>query len=209
MTDYYLQARPELRSFLPAEYSRVLEIGCAAGAFFGNYKPGTEVWGVEPSAAAAASAAQRLYRVLSGTYDAVAAQLPDNYFDLLVINDVIEHMPDDAGFLRAVQAKLMSGAHITGSIPNMRHWPVLRDLVMRKEWAYQDEGVLDRTHLRFYTEVSFPRLLRECGFGPLRFEGINNTLSGSKRLRLRLFSGGRLADVGFMQFAFLAQRKRS
>lgn len=209
MDDYYRHTRPELKSFLPEHYSHVLEVGCAAGSFFANYRVGTEVVGVEPSPTAAKQAAGILTRVATGTYEQVASSLPDHYFDLLVINDVIEHMPDDAGFLRAVQAKLVPDAHIMGSIPNMRHWPVLRDLVMRKEWKYQDEGVLDRTHLRFYTEVSFPRLLRECGFDPLRFEGINNTLSASKRLRLRLLSGGRLSDVGFMQFAFLAQRRPS
>ena len=53
MSDYYSHSRPELRPYLPEQYHRVLEVGCAEGRFARNYLPGTEVWGVEPSTAAA------------------------------------------------------------------------------------------------------------------------------------------------------------
>jgi len=148
-----------------------------------------------------------LHRAFAGTFEQCATELPEGYFDPLVINDVIEHMPDDAGFLKAVQAKLAPGAMVMGSIPNMRYWPVLRALIFQGEWRYTDEGVLDRTHLRFYTQRSFRRLLEENGFTVMRFGGINNSLSRSRRFWLWLFSAGRLDDVGFLQFAFLAQRK--
>ena len=206
MSDYYSHSRPELRPYLPAQYRRVLEVGCAEGRFAGNYLPGTEVWGVEPSQAAE-QAAKVLHRAFAGTFEQCAAELPEGYFDLLVINDVIEHMPDDAGFLKAVQAKLAPGAMVMGSIPNMRYWPVLRALIFQGEWRYTDEGVLDRTHLRFYTQRSFRRLLEDNGFSVVRFGGINNGLSRSRRFWLWLFSAGRLDDVGYLQFAFLAQRK--
>jgi 2-polyprenyl-3-methyl-5-hydroxy-6-metoxy-1,4-benzoquinol methylase len=155
--------------------------------------------------AAADVARGRLHRVLTGTFEQAAADLPDNYFDLVICNDVIEHMPDDAGFLRAVRGKMSASAHLMGSIPNMRNWPVLRDLVFKKDWTYRDCGVLDRTHLRFYTQTTFPALLATTGYEVLRFEGINCNVKARKRILLRALSLGSLADTSFVQFAFVAR----
>jgi hypothetical protein len=92
-----------------------------------------------------------------------------------------------------------------GSIPNMRHWPVLKALVWHQEWEYQDEGILDRTHLRFYTIKSFPRLLQRCGYRVERFEGINRNVPRKTARWLSLILGVQAAaDVLYMQFAFVA-----
>lgn len=202
--DYYEQPRWELQAFIPSAHRRVLEVGCASGQFSALLGRDAEVWGVEMHEPAAAIARTKLFRVHVGSFDAVAPQLPDAYFDLVVCNDVIEHMADDEGFLRRVQSKMAPGAHLMGSIPNMRHWRDLKKLIFRRQWEYADSGVLDRTHLRFYTVDSFRRTLERCGYKVERLEGINRTTGRGTVLALKLLGLGAFTDTAYMQYAFVA-----
>lgn len=202
--DYYGQPRRELQAFIPQPHARVLEIGCAAGQFRSLLGPEAEVWGVEMNPHAAERARQHLHRVLVGSYEAVEADLPPGYFDLVICNDVIEHMADDEGFLRRVQTRMAPGARLMGSIPNMRHWRDFKKLLFRRQWEYSDSGVLDRTHLRFYTGDSFRRTLERCGYRVERLQGINQTTSDGKLLLMRLLGLGAFSDTAYMQFAFVA-----
>jgi 2-polyprenyl-3-methyl-5-hydroxy-6-metoxy-1,4-benzoquinol methylase len=162
--------------FLPSSYRRVLEIGCAAGSFSDHLSLPCEVWGVEPNAEAAQLAARKMHKVLVGTYDLVAAELPERYFDLVVCNDVIEHMDDHEAFLEAIKQKMVPGGYITGSIPNVRHITALFKLLIRKDWPYADSGILDRTHLRFFTEKSLRRALLQHGYRIEKFAGIGSII---------------------------------
>ena len=98
-SDYYQKERPELVTFIPESYQRVLEIGCGAGCFRAHLRKDAEVWGVELSPTPAEEARKNLDNVLLGSYQDVADQLPDAYFDLIICNDVMEHMPDHDWFL--------------------------------------------------------------------------------------------------------------
>jgi 2-polyprenyl-3-methyl-5-hydroxy-6-metoxy-1,4-benzoquinol methylase len=206
---YYAATRPELKALLPQGCQRVLEVGCGRGGFRANLPADAQVWGVEPNAVAAQTASQHLNRVLVGTYEAVQQELPDQGFDLVVCNDVIEHMVDDAAFLNAVRSKMAPGAYLFGSVPNLRNLPVLQALLFGKDFHYQDAGVLDRTHLRFYTEKSFTRLLAESGFEAITLQGINRKLRpASLWWRLVLWLP-QLRDTRWQQFAFIARLKPS
>ncbi len=154
---------------------RVLEVGCSAGGFSSQIK-GAEVWGIEPNSGAAAVAATKLHKVLVGTYDDVADQLPDNYFDLVIGNDVIEHMPDHDAFFQAIKSKMAPNGRIIGSLPNVRHITALVKLLVMKDWPYSDEGILDRTHLRFFTRKSIERSLVENGYQLERIRGNNSVI---------------------------------
>ena len=87
--NYYQSSRLEVTHLLPKEYERVLEIGCAEGNFRANLKRKCECWGIEPVKAAAKIASQKLDKVLIGTYDDVFDELPEDFFDLVICNDVI------------------------------------------------------------------------------------------------------------------------
>lgn len=200
---YYAGLRPELKPFIPP-HRRVLEVGCGRGGFRANLAPDAEVWGVEAVPEVAEQAGSVMTRVLTGRFEDVAADLPDRYFDLIVCNDVIEHMSDDRGFLQSLHRYMAPGAHLMGSIPNMRYWPVMRELIFRRDWEYQDEGVLDRTHLRFYTVRSFPRLLQQTGFALLRWQGINGKQRKFRQWMLRLILPRWSSDLFCLQFAFVA-----
>ncbi len=206
---YFQSTRPEMMAFLPQRCQRTLELGCGEGGFSASLRPGVETWGIERDAQAAAVAATRLHRVLHGAYDQVARELPDDYFDVVICNDVIEHVPDHDALLQSLRAKLVSGGHLVASIPNMRHFPTLAELLFKKDWRYRNAGLLDRTHLRFFTERSIRRTLEENGFRIEVLRGINQPRSSRKRLitnLIALLTLGYYADIRYQQFAVRARK---
>jgi 2-polyprenyl-3-methyl-5-hydroxy-6-metoxy-1,4-benzoquinol methylase len=163
--DGYFEAdRREVASLLPETFSKVLEVGCASGSFSEHLALPCDYWGIEPNNIAASIAKKRIGRVLIGTFDEVAGELPDGYFDLVICNDVIEHMVDHDTFLEAIKKKMAKGAVIVGSIPNIRHITALAKLLIAKDWPYSDSGILDRTHLRFFTAKSLRRTFDSHGY---------------------------------------------
>lgn len=206
---YYANVRHELVSFLPSEYSRVLEVGCGEGVFAPLLKVRPcEIWGVEMDPISAQRAAARLDKVLLGTFDAVQPALPEHYFDLVVCNDVIEHMLDPNAFVGSVKRQMTARGFLLASIPNMRHWEVLWHLLVQKDWKYVRSGILDRTHLRFFTEKSIRRLFEESGFEIVRSAGINGVFDPVRRFAfgaLNLLTAGYYRDTQFRQFAVLVR----
>ena len=201
---YYQNRRPEIYGMIPEKAQKVLEIGCAAGGFRLNFPDQVEYWGVEPVREAAEQARQRNIKVLCGTYDEVREQLPAAYFDVVVCNDVIEHVPDPEAFLASLKGKLAPNGILVGSIPNVRFWGNLINLLVRRDWKYEESGVLDRTHLRFFTAKSFRRLMHGTGFELVKMAGIE-----SKRMKVLkvLFSPFLLLagfDICDMQLMFKA-----
>lgn len=163
-----------MMKLIPDKPSRVLEVGCGAGGFSSQLE--AETWGVEPFADAAGEASRVLSNVLRGTYQEVEGRLPDRYFDLVVCNDVIEHMPDHDWFLKAVKQKMAPGATLIGSLPNILHLTALVKLMLLKDWPYKESGILDRTHLRFFTKKSIRRTLEENGYAIEILKGSNSII---------------------------------
>lgn len=174
-TGYYKNGRQEMLAFLPANPRRLLDIGCGEGLFGAAVKqrfPGCETWGVEPVAEAAAQAATCNDRVMQVALENVD-DLPAGYFDVVVMNDVLEHMAWPLPALEAAKRVLSPDGTLVLSLPNVQFLLNVLDLVLRNEWRYQDSGILDRTHMRFYTTKSAKRLLEGAGFEVTQITGIN------------------------------------
>jgi 2-polyprenyl-3-methyl-5-hydroxy-6-metoxy-1,4-benzoquinol methylase len=212
---YYGYRREEMRALLPVRRSRVLEIGCGEGRFSTAIDNVTELWGVEPDPDAAAAAARSMQRVLSGTYGTVHAELPDRHFDLVICNDVIEHMADHDAFLVAIKQKIAPGGVLVGSVPNVRYFKNMLDLLVLKDWHYKGSGILDRTHLRFFTAKSLRRSLINAGYNIDVLRGINANLRFQPDLRHVMYAvfgalviactAGHSGDIRYMQIAFRAK----
>ena len=204
-----------MRGYLPGNPRRVLEIGCGEGGFSAGIAGATEKWGVEPNPAAAAIAAGHLDRVLTGRFDAVADRLPRGYFDLIVCNDVIEHMEDHDRFLHDIRLYMTEGGVLVGSVPNMRNYKILFDLLFLGDWRYRDSGIMDRTHLRWFTRSSLRRGITEAGYRIDILRGMNGSLSPGRAkwawprflfgcLCIGLTLGG-ARDIVHAQFGFRAR----
>jgi 2-polyprenyl-3-methyl-5-hydroxy-6-metoxy-1,4-benzoquinol methylase len=216
--DYFGHDRQEMLPYVPTQRARALEIGCGYGRFIGSLPGVVDSWGIEPTGAAEA-AQKRLTRVLRGTFDDTEEQLPKGYFDLVICNDVIEHMPDVSNFFTRITKYISPGGMIIGSIPNVRFYNNMFEFLLEKDWRYTDEGILDKTHLAFFTKKSFRRTLEEHDFEVLRLEGINADVRFSRSLRTRLYliaayvlvvmTFGYFSDIRYLQFAFQATPRKS
>ena len=205
---YFGSVRTDMLAFLPTEYFRVLDIGCNDGTFRQLLNKPNEYWGIEPFEKAAEIAKTKMDKVLVGFYDKVANEIPDHYFDLIIANDVIEHMENPWEFLQSIKKKMTTNASMILSIPNVRYYSNLKELLYLKDWEYKDFGILDITHLRFFTEKSIVRLLNENGFKIEKMEGINLAKVKKRHLPaywlLKFIIG---FDIEFLQFGVRAKIK--
>ncbi len=191
--------------YIPAGTSTILDVGCSRGLFGATLHRANPAWrlfGIEPDPEAAAEAAARYEHVTCGYFP---DDLPgDDRFDCIVLNDVLEHVVDPWTMLDRATARLSATGRIVASIPNVRHYIVVRDLALRGRWDYADWGVLDRTHLRFFTRASIESLFAGAG---LEIESL--TPINPIGVRRAAFLVGRFRDMRFTQFAVVARPRRT
>ncbi|HKR64825.1 MAG TPA: class I SAM-dependent methyltransferase [Thermoanaerobaculia bacterium] len=145
---------------------RVLDVGCGFATTSERIqKLGNEVTGIESSALACEMAAQRIARVIEG--DLATIDLGEQTFDAIIFADVLEHLPWPVGVLQRYLRWLAPNGSVFVSLPNVGLWSV-RLAHLAGRWDYADTGVLDRTHLRFFTRRSARWLLDQAGLAPVR-----------------------------------------
>lgn len=207
--EYYLNVRKEMVSYIPLDSKKILDIGCGEGNFGTLLKSErqVEVWGVEYEKARASVASSKLDKVLWGDIDLLLEQLPDNYFDAIICNDVLEHLLDPYKLLEKIKSKLVNGGVVISSIPNIRYFRNFFDLLFRKNWDYADEGIMDFTHFRFFTTNSIRKMYQSLGYEIISHEGINPSKS-LKPWPLIILTFGQFWDIRYLQFATIAKVKK-
>ena len=171
--DYFAHARTEIQPMLPKNCNRVLEVGCGSGATLGwlrqNHQAvhtvGVEI--AETAAETARSFADEVHCIDFERHD-----LPGSpqKFDLILCLDVLEHMVDPWTVVgRLATQYLEVGGTLLVSLPNVRHYSVVLPLLFGGRWEYEDAGLLDRTHLRFFTKASARALLSHPQLGPVSY----------------------------------------
>ena len=143
---------------------RVLEVGCSGGYFGAAVRAqGHTVWGVEPDYKSSQIAKEELDFAFNGTLDDFYRQHKDEKFDVIVFGDVLEHFSNPASALVEVKAIMNDGGVIVASVPNVSHITV-RAMLLEGRWEYNDLGIMDRTHLQFFTEETLVELFDLAGF---------------------------------------------
>lgn len=193
--------------YIPENIKTCLEVGCADGNFslLVQEKFNAECWGVEILKDAADVASQKLHKVLNCDINDAMEQLPDNYFDCIVFNDVIEHLLDPYKVLEDIKIKLKKDGIIIASIPNVRFWNNIKALFFAGEWNYKDSGILDWTHLRFFTYKSIIKMFEKTGYKIINIEGLRPTKSFSFCISNFLMFG-KLSNARYHQFACVAKQ---
>ena len=171
---YHENARPEIASFLNEPPGTVLDVGCGAGATGRLIKekfPGTRVVGIELNPHAAEYARRVIDDVICDSIDNVdlGQRLPGVRVDTVLLLDVLEHLYDPWRALLRVRSWLAIGARVIASVPNIRNLSNLDELAAGR-WEYAPNGVLDVTHLRFFTRSTLKRMFEETGFAVIHME---------------------------------------
>ncbi len=174
MPQYFRNIRDDIVSLVPREANDILEIGCAAG-MTGNklkQKQGVYVAGVELDHRAAVDAKKVLDDVIEGNIETLELPFEEKRFDCILFADVLEHLVDPLEVLKKTRKFLKTNGTIIASIPNVQYLGLVSQLV-EGNWTYQDEGILDRTHLRFFTYHEIIKLFDEAGY---IISSVNETL---------------------------------
>ncbi|MFB0904088.1 MAG: class I SAM-dependent methyltransferase [Nonlabens sp.] len=206
---YYDNIRHEMIQFLPSDANKILDVGCGNGAFADALKDITnaEVWGIEYMEDQAKIALGKLDKVFSGSCENFLDELPDNYFDAIYFNDVLEHLVDPYMVLNKIKNKLTNNGVVISSVPNVRHHKTFLKTLFHKDWKYLDHGVMDRTHLRFFTGKSIRAMYEDLGYTVLLHKGLNK----SKSIKPFLYNIPLLfthMDIRNLQYATVASFKK-
>lgn len=165
---YFVEFREEIVPLLPAGLSaRVLDLGCGSGETSGFLKEkGRFAWvcGVEGSPEAAALAHKRIDQVLEGDIEKIDFPFPAESFDVILTLDILEHLVDPWAIIKKLHSLLKPGGRLIVSIPNVRHYSVVLPLLFLGDWRYTQEGLLDSTHIRFFTSRTAKRIFLAQGF---------------------------------------------
>ncbi|MEW6330034.1 MAG: methyltransferase domain-containing protein [Pseudomonadota bacterium] len=166
-SQYFGNIRRDLIAHIRPGDHKILEIGCSSGATGHALKQAgkaSEVVGVELTSEAAAIARERLDRVLQGDIEQMELPFSPGYFDYILCGDVLEHLRDPWGLLARLKTYLRDGGRVVSSIPNIRNWRVLTSLVFRGRWDYAKAGILDSTHVRFFTKRNMVEMFENAGY---------------------------------------------
>ncbi len=168
----YETVREDIQAHVPVTARAILELGCSSGALGAALKARQDarVVGVELDPGYARDAEARLDRVVVGDAQSFATgpPPPEAPFDCLIAADVLEHLVDPWAALRGAAAMLEPGAAVVVSVPNVLFWAGLLRLVRTRRWPREDEGVFDRTHLRWFSEADAVELLEQAGLRDVR-----------------------------------------
>jgi SAM-dependent methyltransferase len=192
---------PDLLERIPLDAAHVLDVGCGAGRLGQEFKrrnPKATVFGVESHPEAAAVARGRLDRVVVTDIEANPFPFGDTRFDCIVYGDVLEHLRDPWRLLALHAERLNEHGVVVICMPNAEHWSLVERL-LRGTFDYDDHGLFDRTHLRWFTPETTQRALRGAGLLPYdvipRIFDRDNALAFARAMRPALDGLGIDADL--------------
>lgn len=165
---YFHELRMPLVSLAKSNPEYVLEIGCAAGQTLTYFKHrgAKYVAGVEisPEVATLANMRPEIDRVIVGNIETLHLDFPEQFFDLIVAGHVIEHLVDPWNTLRKLYSLLKPQGQLIGALPNIRNQSVILPLLLNGKWQYRNSGIMDWTHLRFFSHSTIAEMLTSTGF---------------------------------------------
>lgn len=165
--DYYSNTRWDIIKLIPRGDHRILEIGCGQGDTGEALKQQgktIEVVGIEKEPAIAKAARTKLDEVICTDVETAELPFSEDHFDYVIAADVLEHLIDPWMLVDKIRRHLKRGGHLIASIPNIRNWRTIIDLFFKGQWTYRPDGLLDDTHLRFFTKKSILKLFQSRHF---------------------------------------------
>lgn len=187
--------------------AQVLELGCGAGgtgrAVLATGKAGRYV-GIELDVEAARVASGGLSEVLVGDVQEISLDGLEGRFDALIISEVLEHLTDPWTTVSRLASCVKTGGQLLASSPNIAHWNIILNLVLGR-FRYREAGIMDQTHLRWFTPESYVALFEAAGFEIETVRAMRE--NGWKGRLLNGITGNRFQHL-FMAQIVVAGRKR-
>lgn len=166
-TSYYSSERQDLLSVFPDNVECVLDVGCGNGGFGKTLKEkglAIKVVGIEINNDAAKCARENIDEVITGDIENISLNIEKEYFDLIIFGDVLEHLYNPWKLLSEMKSYLKKEGYFLISIPNVRYYRILLSLIFKGEFKYEEEGMLDRDHIRFFTFKMLKIYIEQAGF---------------------------------------------
>jgi 2-polyprenyl-3-methyl-5-hydroxy-6-metoxy-1,4-benzoquinol methylase len=206
---YFLKIRRDIAMLVPFKARKVLDVGCGFGAL-GKLlvsERGCVVHGVEHNPKARQYLAEVYANYVIGDIESSVYKFADERYDCIIFADILEHLVDPLGTLKAYSALLAPQGAVVASIPNVRNLALLFDIIIRGRWQYKNSGLLDRSHLRFFTRAEIYKLFHEAGLIIERIEVNRDRYRWPQRI-LSLIPTLFMPDLAVCQFRVVARRQR-
>ncbi len=188
------------------EKKKVLDVGCAGGHISKKlYTNKCDVIGIELDKNSSLEAQNYCEEIIIGDVESI--ELKDkyiNYFDFIIFADVLEHLKNPSEVINHFSKYLIDKGYIIISLPNIANWRIRFNLLMGN-FDYESYGILDEGHLRFFTEKTAKKLIRDAGLEIYEFDvtiGDVNKLAG-------LFHSFGLMWPNLLAFQFLIIARKS
>lgn len=192
------------------ERIEVLELGCALGSTLNRIKylwPNSEVFGVEYTEAVARIAGS-VTNVIQGDVENVVIPYEREQFDYIICADVLEHLRSPEETIRRFLPCLKKNGYFIISLPNIRYYAVCAMLMQYGRFDYADSGILDRTHLRFFTRDTAIEMLESCGLEVVSVDRNYNETNENNDFIMKLtncFDVSEPDELRVFQYYFLAK----
>lgn len=159
--------------------SRIIDFGCHDGSAGKIIKQtvGCQVWGLDIDNKALKKAGKVLDKVILADIEKPTPDVPENFFDIVVLSNILEHLHDPVSVLKNCHKHLKKDGFMVVAVPNIAYWNIRLELLMGR-FAYQKWGILDPGHLRFFTRQSFLAAIKKAG---LHLVSLDNNYLGWKQ----------------------------
>lgn len=170
-SEYSMNIRHDMLSFFNEDRDsniNVLEVGCACGATLLEIKnryPNSNIYGIELNENSA-NIAKCFADIRAENIENNELSYEKHFFDYIIFADVLEHLYNPKKVLEVMKQYLKKDGYLLASIPNVMHYSVVKALI-NGNWTYEDAGILDKTHLRFFTKSEIIKMLNEAGYDDL------------------------------------------
>jgi 2-polyprenyl-3-methyl-5-hydroxy-6-metoxy-1,4-benzoquinol methylase len=200
--------RDDFFSMIPVSAKKILDVGCSDGSWVERMgKRYLEVIGIERDEKLYSQALKNLRRVFLADAEKFHLPYSNGYFDCIIYADILEHLVDPYNLLAEHIKYLNDEGCVIASIPNIRYYKVILRLALAGVWDYMDRGILDKTHLRFFTLINIKELFANAGFDIIEIRRNIIAARGIKFLNLLCFN--KLKELLVYQYYVKAVKRKN
>jgi 2-polyprenyl-3-methyl-5-hydroxy-6-metoxy-1,4-benzoquinol methylase len=188
--EYFSLERELFKSNIKRDNLNILDVGCGSGALgaFLIANQNCKVHGFEINSNIIDIAKNNLTSVVEGNIETDPIPFEFKSFDYIVLGDVLEHLINPIPTLEKLKKYLSKDGILLVTTPNVKHWSVTYNLIFKDDWQYKDWGILDYTHLRFFTKKSLTNMLMSNNITDFQIEWIIQKPSKSHIINKAFFN---------------------